>query len=631
MLGLAFVMSKRQNHFFVELVEALRYELERIGVPSFVTTNGFPRFREGLVYVLFPPHEYFMLEGRLPDRQVLARTIFICAEQPDTAHFDQNAELAPAAGAVFDINARAVREFLKRGIESHELPLGYSEYWRREDERDERDVDITFMGSLSLRRALYLASYADVLSRHSTRLLISDNSTANHAATANFLVDDVKLRLLRRSKVLINLHQSTVPYFEWTRVMECVHSRCVVISEHSTDFHPFEPGAHFISGKPESLALLAEDLVENEALRRSIQEDALTCLMQRRPLRTSVVELVEVALTLARGHATARRRWWRAPEWATRPVSPVDLEEAAAPGLSDGSPPASELSVVRQALKEVRLELLDVRRELRRARLITETGAPDAAIREVWQSTGYRGHRPRVSIVTALYNHAALIPQALQSAMDSLYTDIECVIVDDGSTDGSGDAVVDWSTENPALPLLLLRHPVNRGLAAARNTALDFARGELVFILDADNKLFPSGLGKLVSALEDDTVASFSYGIISCYGGEGHQGLLSQFPWLPLRLRQGNYIDAMALFRAEALRAAGGYTGDRRLYGWEDYDLYCRMAERGESAAFVPEIVASYRVSPTSMLSLTNVSMRAAFAALREHCPNLMQGIVLPS
>jgi hypothetical protein len=138
-------------------------------------------------------------------------------------------------------------------------------------------------------------------------------------------------------------------------------------------------------------------------------------------------------------------------------------------------------------------------------------------------------------------------------------------------------------------------------------------------------------LGKLVSALEDDDGASFSYGMISCFGDDGYQGLLSQFPWLPLRLRRGNYIDAMALFRAEALRALDGYTSDRRLYGWEDYDLYCRLAERGDSAAFVHEIVASYRVSSTSMLSLTNVSTRAAFAALGERCPNLMRGIALPS
>jgi glycosyltransferase involved in cell wall biosynthesis len=289
------------------------------------------------------------------------------------------------------------------------------------------------------------------------------------------------------------------------------------------------------------------------------------------------------------------------------------------------------VAVVRQALKEVRLELLDVRRELRRARLRSEADAPHTDVSAVWQSTSYRAHRPRISIITALYNHAALIPQALQSALESRYADLECIVVDDGSTDGSGNAVAEWSGQNQELPLLLLRHPVNRGLAAARNMALDFARGELVFILDADNMLLPGGLDKLLSALDEDAGASFSYGMISCFGDDGRQGLLSQFPWQPPRFRHGNYIDAMALFRAESLRALGGYTGDRRLYGWEDYDLYCRIAERGETGTFVPEIVARYRVSPTSMLSLTNVSMQAAFAALKERCPNLMHGIVLPS
>jgi GT2 family glycosyltransferase len=560
----------------------------------------------------------------------LARTIFICAEQPNTPHFDQNVELAPAAGAVFDINVRSVREFTRRNIRSHHLPLGYSGYWELDDKQCERDIDITFMASASERRVPYLASYAEVLSRHRTRLVISDNSSANHAPAANFLFDDEKSRLLHRSKVLINLHQSPDPYFEWTRIVECVHAGCAVVSEHSTDFEPFEPGTHFISGRPESLALLAEELVEDETLRQNIQREALSCLKQCRDLRTSVVELVEVALDLAKRPGNGHRTW-TVPEWAKGAAVLSGWAEVADTGSPVGPEAVTELSVVRQALKEVRLELLDVRRQLGTARVAAGKGVPQATIRGVWESTSYRARRPRLSVITALYNHASSIPRALQSVMDSDYKDLECVVVDDGSGDGSGDAVVEWSALNGSLPLLLLQHPVNRGLAAARNSALDLARGELAFVLDADNKVFPSGLTKLVSALDDDNGASFSYGMISAVGDDGYQALLSHFPWDPLRLKQGNYIDAMALFRVEALRALGGYTADRRLYGWEDYDLYCRLAERGQRAAFVPEIVASYKLSPTSMLSLTNVSIRAAVAALRERCPNLMHGIVLPN
>ena len=111
---------------------------------------------------------------------------------------------------------------------------------------------------------------------------------------------------------------------------------------------------------------------------------------------------------------------------------------------------------------------------------------------------------------------------------------------------------------------------------------------------------------------------------------DGYRHLLSQFPWDPRRLRRGNYIDAMSLLRIDVVRRLGGYTTDRRLYGWEDYDLYCRLAEAGHVGAFLPEIVARYRVSPTSMVSFSNMSVSSAFIALKEHCPTLMKSVVPP-
>ena len=68
-------------------------------------------------------------------------------------------------------------------------------------------------------------------------------------------------------------------------------------------------------------------------------------------------------------------------------------------------------------------------------------------------------------------------------------------------------------------------------------------------------------------------------------------------PWDPSRLRVSNYIDAMAMIRAEALRQVGGYTTELELYGWEDYDLWCRMAECGMRGAYVREMLAVYRSS----------------------------------
>jgi hypothetical protein len=625
-LAFCFVMAKRQNHFFVDLVTALRYELDRIGVSSFVSTDGFPSLRPGLVYILFPPHEYFRLERQVPPQEVLARTIFICAEQPDTGHFIYNVELAPVAGALFDINRQSIREFAKLGIGAQHLPLGYSGYWDRGWDDRGRDVELVFLGAETPRRLKYLAAYSPVLTRHKTTLIITDNSAPNSASAPNFLVGDQKLALLRRSKVLINIHQERIPYFEWQRVVESVHSGCAVVSEHSTDFEPFVPGVHFVSGLPDSLALLAEELLEDERMRKSLQEEALTCLREQLPLRSSAVALVEAGLALD-SRARPQHVRWAPPAWATERWS--GREEVRQQGLGEPAPAdagASELAVLRRSVKDIQLELQDVRRELARSRALLAAGDGPPAVRTAWTAPGHRAvATPRVSIVTALYNHARWICDALNSVAASTYRDLEVLVVDDGSTDGSGDRVRAWSGANPEIPLLVLQHPLNRGLPSARNTGLDFARGEFVLVLDSDNEIFPGCLDRLVRALDGDPGAVFAYGMLATFDDTGYQGLISQFPWDPWRLRNGNYIDALALLRSGTLRELGGYTTDRRLYGWEDYDLYCRLAERGDRAVFVPEVVASYRQSPASMRTLTDVSTVSAFSALAERCPNLMR------
>jgi hypothetical protein len=122
----------------------------------------------------------------------------------------------------------------------------------------------------------------------------------------------------------------------------------------------------------------------------------------------------------------------------------------------------------------------------------------------------------------------------------------------------------------------------------------------------------------------------FAYPILETFGAVdefvagGGTPLVSQFGWEPLRLRSCNYIDALALIRTEKLRELGGYTTDLRCHGWEDYDLWCTVAERGWRGLQVPQILARYRTSPTSMLSFTNSSRTTAALTIIERHPRLM-------
>jgi hypothetical protein len=471
----------------------------------------------------------------------------------------------------------------------------------------------------------------------------------------NFVLGEDKEALLRDSATLLNIHQSNEPYFEWARVLDAIHCGCVVISEQSTDFGPLVPGEHFASCRPEVIGLVLEEVLENAELRRRLRMEAYEFIRSNLPLASSAQSLVSAAgaldisasvppwSTRSNGRSDAgagagsgndlgdegSQEWLDLEELAGVPEGPEDLTAAIVPATGYSSDP--ETSAIRRVLKDLRLDLIDLRRLATRALLTEAANGSVPEIRVAFSTPTFAARSDRrTTVITALYNHATEIVEALDSLLTSDDLDFDVIVVDDGSTDGSQSAVKKWGTEHPEVPLLLLSHPINRGLPAARNSALDFARGEYCFVLDADNAIFRNCLGDLVAALDSDPGASFAYGILSSYKGGAPFGLVSFFPWEPPRLCHGNYIDAMALFRTEALRSMNGYTTDRRLYGWEDYDLFCRFAEEGCRGVFVDNVVASYRASDTSMVALSNISISAAYAALKEHCPRLMAAVTPP-
>jgi len=78
------------------------------------------------------------------------------------------------------------------------------------------------------------------------------------------------------------------------------------------------------------------------------------------------------------------------------------------------------------------------------------------------------------------------------------------------------------------------------------------------------------------------------------------------------------------MIRRRELIAIGGYTEDPRLHGWEDYDLWCRVAANGGSGVHVPEILLRYLRAEHSMISLTDIDTSEARRVLRESYPATM-------
>lgn len=187
-----------------------------------------------------------------------------------------------------------------------------------------------------------------------------------------------------------------------------------------------------------------------------------------------------------------------------------------------------------------------------------------------------------VSVIIPVHNRATMIGDAVKSALNQ-DTDaiLEIIVVDDGSTDGSGDiaAAIDPRVK-------VIRHELARGPGAARNSGLAIARGEYIAFLDSDDVFCPNRISSALNYLRSHPKV-----ILTCGGMSGGDNpfMLSSAASAPVHwtrplqemLKCGNPIYTPTVTaRLQAINDCGCF--DETLYCSQDYDLWIRMAEKGE-------------------------------------------------
>lgn len=236
---------------------------------------------------------------------------------------------------------------------------------------------------------------------------------------------------------------------------------------------------------------------------------------------------------------------------------------------------------------------------------------------------------PRITVVIPLYNYRNFIAETLDSVAIQTLGDLDVIVVDDCSKDGGAEVACRWMTEHHGRfrKAAVLRNPMNAGLAATRNAGFSQSKTEFVFPLDADNLLYPSCLAKLHRSLAQSR-AAFAYCIVERFAAAPDEVpppfLMHLHPWRSETLFIGNKIDAMVLLRADVWRQVGGYSLTMPRQGWEDYDLWFKIARTGGYGLHVPQILARYRVHVHSMLhTVTNekASIEVLKTYLRESYP----------
>lgn len=218
---------------------------------------------------------------------------------------------------------------------------------------------------------------------------------------------------------------------------------------------------------------------------------------------------------------------------------------------------------------------------------------------------------PCISVIVTLFNYSKYIYECLNSVSKSEIDrqEIELIVIDDCSTDNSVSIVEEYLQETE-VPTCLIKKWFNTGLADARNVGLKIARSPYVFILDADNWIHPNCLDVLYSTIKYSDYAAV-YGVISMFHNETKEEInrISCDKWNVNQLVRKPYIDAMAMFNKDIVNKLGGYSTELIEYGWfgwEDYDLWLKLAQLNYPCKLVPEVLSSYRVHCTSMINTTN-------------------------
>ena len=205
----------------------------------------------------------------------------------------------------------------------------------------------------------------------------------------------------------------------------------------------------------------------------------------------------------------------------------------------------------------------------------------------------------KISVIIPCYNLGEYLDEAVASVLAQTYQDFEIVIVDDGSTDSATRGLL----ADYRRPRTRVIRAVHGGVSAARNLGIANTTGGYLCALDADDRLEPTYFEKAVPVLDADASIAFVSCWLRTFGDEERE-------WKPERcdlpaLLWENTVLTASLVRREAVVAAGGYDTGIPIQGFEDWDLWLTLAERGCRGVILPEMLFNYRRRAGSLSTIS--------------------------
>jgi glycosyltransferase involved in cell wall biosynthesis len=202
-----------------------------------------------------------------------------------------------------------------------------------------------------------------------------------------------------------------------------------------------------------------------------------------------------------------------------------------------------------------------------------------------------------VSVIIPTYNRAKTIKRAVNSVLGQTWKEMEVIVVDDGSTDQTGEILKVYGDK------IRVIHRQNGGASAARNTGIKAAAGEIISFLDSDDEWLPQKTERQVKLLQRtessgvkccvcNATMLFGTGTVTSFATAGLHPKMREGVWTnPVEILTMNFLffNQVVVIRREALDQSGCFREDLRIM--EDYDLALRLSTTGPWAFIADPLV----------------------------------------
>ena len=202
----------------------------------------------------------------------------------------------------------------------------------------------------------------------------------------------------------------------------------------------------------------------------------------------------------------------------------------------------------------------------------------------------------KISIIVPCFNQAKYLDESLQSVLNQSFTDWECIIVNDGSTDTTEVVSNEWIKKDSRFKYVFQN---NGGLSSARNLGIKKAESEFILPLDADDKIGEDYLELAYQVFQEHKDLKVVYCEAKKFGDSDELWKLPEFSLY--NLSRKNMIFCSALFRKKDWELVGGFDVNM-IHGWEDWEFWISMLKNGGLVKKIESVQFYYRVKDVSML-----------------------------